>query len=150
MHSEDPEFQNLVRNVQTRFARFFGLVLCGKKVTFQQYNLLTALSQEGEMPMNQLAKRLHITKPAITRLVDRLERERFLTRKTHPEDRRILLIKLTPRGNSAVRSIQKDFVEFITRTISGISSEEREIIKRFYRILIEELEKILSPKWKNK
>lgn len=142
MHSEDPEFQNLVRSVQTRFARFFGIVLCGKRVTFQQYNLLTALSQEGEMPMNHLAKRLHITKPAVTRLVDRLEKERFLARKIHLKDRRILLIKLTSKGASAVRGIQKDFIEFITRTISRISEQEKETIKRFYRILIEEFEKI--------
>ncbi len=144
MNQEDSEFQILVRGVQARFARFFGLVLCGKRITFQQYNLLTALSQEGEMPMNQLAKHLHITKPAITRLVDRLERKKFLTRKVHLKDRRILLIKLTSRGTSAVRSIQKDFIEFITRTVSRISIEEKEIIKRFYKILIEELEKILS------
>lgn len=144
MHPEDSEFQSLVRSVQTRFARFFGIVLCGKKVTFQQYNLLTALSQEGEMPMNHLAKRLHITKPAVTRLVDRLEKEHMLTRKIHPKDRRILIIAMTPKGSSSVLGIQKHFLEFITRTISRISSEEKEIIKRFYRILIEEFDKTSS------
>jgi len=145
MQMEDSELQGLVSNVQSRFARFFGIVLCGKKVSFPQYNLLTALLHEGEMPMNQLAKRLHITNPAITHLVDRLEKESYLTRQPHPKDRRVLLIKLTSRGATAVRGIQKNFIEFITRTFSRISPSEREIIKKFYRILLEEFERISIP-----
>ncbi len=145
MPTDDAEFQRLVSNVQSRFARYFGIVLCGQKVSFPQYNLLTALLHEGEMPMNQLAKRLHITKPAITHLVDRLEKESYLTRQAHPKDRRVLLIKLTSRGTKTVRGIQKNFIEFITRTISRISPVEKETIKKFYRILIEEFEKITIP-----
>ena len=74
--SVEPEFQDLLRGIQIRFGRFFALVLEGKNTTLSQFNVLATLASEGPLPMNRVAKELHITKPAITHLVDRLELER--------------------------------------------------------------------------
>jgi DNA-binding MarR family transcriptional regulator len=145
MSQIDPEIQNLIRSVQSRMTRFFGVTLSSRKMTLPQYYVLVALAQEGELPMNQLAKRLHITKPAITNLVNKLEKEHLLVRKHDPRDRRMLPVALTAKGEQTVKSIQKVFIDFIGRTFSRIPENDRLIIKRFYQILIEEMENYLRP-----
>lgn len=141
----EPEFQNLLRGIHIRFSRFLALVLEDKKVTVPQYNVLATLAQEGGVAMNRVASKLHISKPAITHLVDRLEKERLLARRAHPQDRRISLLALTPRGKSLVQAVQKRFLSFAGETLSKVSPKDREIIKRFYAVLIAELDRILSP-----
>ncbi len=140
----DPEFQTLLRGIQIRFARFFDLVLQGKKVTVSQYNVLATLSSEGPLAMNRVAKKLHITKPAITHLVDCLENEKLISRDSHPKDRRVFLLNLTNKGKILVRNVQRRFIKFATVALSRVSMRERKIIKRFYQILTIQLDKVLS------
>ena len=139
----EPSFQNLIRGVQIRFTRFFALVLQRRSATLSQYNVLTTLAAEGPLPMNQVAKKLHISKPAVTHLVDRLEAEGLIARNAHPRDRRISLLHLTEKGSVLVRGVQKRFIEFITHTLSEISKKDRETIKRFYQVLTHQLDKVL-------
>jgi len=140
----EPDFQSLLRNIQIRFTHFFARVLEGKKTTLPQYNVLVTLVSEGPLPMNHVAKKLRITKPAITHLVDRLEKEKLIRRDSHPHDRRIFLLRPTDKGKNLVQSVQKSFLEFVTEPLSKISEKDREIIKRFYGILIKELDRVLS------
>lgn len=143
--SLDPDFQNLLRGIQIRFARFLARVLEAQKISVPQYNVLATLFQEGILPMNQVAKRLHITKPATTHLVDRLEAERLISRRPDPADRRISRLELTPRGTALVRVVQRRFLAFGTHVLSQVSAKERAIIKGFYRILTFELDRMLEP-----
>ncbi|MBI4549488.1 MAG: MarR family transcriptional regulator [Candidatus Omnitrophica bacterium] len=141
----DPEIQNLIRVVQSRMTRFFGITLSKRKISLSQYHVLVALAQEGDLSMSQLAQRLQITKPAITNLVGKLEKEQLLVRKRDPKDRRMLPVGLTAKGEHTVKSIQKIFIDFIGRTFSRVSDADRFIIKRFYQILIEEMESYRLP-----
>ena len=143
MGAIEPELQNLVRGIQIRFTRFYILVLGGRKITLPQYYVLATLVSEGALPMNQVAKLLHITKPAVTHLVDRLEAEGLIARDSHPHDRRVFLLHLTDKGRKVARGVQKRFLEFITHTLSKISREERATIKRFYQVLTHQLDKVL-------
>lgn len=54
-----------------------------------------------------LAANLHVSKPAITRALDRLEELEFLSRKTDPMDRRSVLVQRSEAGNEYLLNIQK-------------------------------------------
>lgn len=53
-----------------------------------------------------LAANLHVSKPAITRALDRLEELGFLSRKTDPMDRRSVLVQRTEAGAEYLANIQ--------------------------------------------
>lgn len=53
-----------------------------------------------------LAANLRVSKPAITRALDRLEELEFLSRKTDPMDRRSVLVQRTAPGNEYLLNIQ--------------------------------------------
>ena len=63
---------------------------------------LQALIDAGDaLPLNQLADRLSCVRSNITQLVDRLEADGLVRRRTDPHDRRLRLAVLTPAGRRA-------------------------------------------------
>lgn len=81
-----------LQNRLGRFFREFGL-------TSSQYNVLRILRGEGKpMPSLDIAERMIQVVPAITGLIDRLEKQGFVTRRRCEEDRRVIFVAITPRA----------------------------------------------------
>jgi DNA-binding MarR family transcriptional regulator len=59
---------------------------------------LDILNQRGSMTAGQLAQAMHLTSGAITTVVDRLEAAGYARRVRDTEDRRRVLVELTPRA----------------------------------------------------
>jgi DNA-binding MarR family transcriptional regulator len=62
---------------------------------------------EGGHTVRGLAALLNVSKPAITRALDRLQDFNFTQRKVDPNDRRSVLVQKTPQGGAYMRRIQK-------------------------------------------
>jgi DNA-binding MarR family transcriptional regulator len=71
-------------------------------VTFARYEVLMLLwfSKRGSLPMKVIGSRLQVHPTSVTNAVDRLEDAGLVTRSTHPEDRRAMLVALTPSGQA--------------------------------------------------
>ncbi len=71
-------------------------------VTFARYEVLMLLwfSKRGSLPMKVIGTRLQVHPTSVTNAVDRLEDAGLVTRSTHPEDRRAMLVGLTPSGRA--------------------------------------------------
>jgi DNA-binding MarR family transcriptional regulator len=69
-------------------------------ITPQQYNVLRILRGAGKdgLPTLEIAERMIERTPGITRLVDRLEAQRLVTRKRVAQDRRQVFCTITPGG----------------------------------------------------
>ncbi len=68
--------------------------------------LLTCYLNQGAQTVRGLAAALDVSKPAITRALDRLGELDFARRKVDPLDRRSVLIQRTPRGSAFVRDLR--------------------------------------------
>src|SRR5882724_5317457 len=64
-----------------------------------QYNVLRILrgSPEG-LPCGEIASRMITRDPDVTRLLDRLEKRRLITRCRETKDRRMVMARITPEG----------------------------------------------------
>ena len=84
---------SLLAKAGNRLAGSLGL-------TQQQWVLLAAIARGGRegLPLSQLGRSLLVTKANITGMVDRLERDGYVTREDHPGDRRVTRARLTVRG----------------------------------------------------
>lgn len=60
--------------------------------------ILFELKQNGQMTANRLITMLRLDKSYVSRLIRNFEQKCIITRETDPEDRRTLIIRLTPRG----------------------------------------------------
>jgi DNA-binding MarR family transcriptional regulator len=78
--------------------------LAGMGLSLAKLAALRALAVAGApLPLGQLAARLSCVKSNITQLVDRLEAEGLVARRSDPQDRRARLAELTAAGRKASR-----------------------------------------------
>ena len=56
-----------------------------------------------------MQKKLHISKPAISYILNTLEKKNYITREIDPKDRRKVSISATPEGKAAARQSQEKY-----------------------------------------
>lgn len=67
-------------------------------VSMAQLSILFTIQREGEVTMSQVADGLGVSLSNATGLIDRIEERGFVERIRVAEDRRIVLVRLTPAG----------------------------------------------------
>ena len=85
-----------------------SIFLAGAGLTESRVHLLWQLQQRGPCTQRTLAADLGVTPRAITALVDGLVATGFVTRETHPSDRRATLVTFTEQGRTAARALLDD------------------------------------------
>ncbi|MBV8402434.1 MAG: MarR family transcriptional regulator [Acetobacteraceae bacterium] len=79
----------------------------GPDLTARQLGVvLTCYTEPEAQTVRGLAARLEVSKPAITRSLDRLAEFDLIKRKTDPLDRRSVLIQRTPAGLAYLRDLR--------------------------------------------
>ncbi len=103
---------SLMRVQQLVLARLDG-VLRPLGLTFARYEALVLLtfSSRGSLPLGKMGERLQVHPTSVTSIVDRLEADRLVVRRRHPEDGRAVLAEITPAG--------RDLVERATTALTG-------------------------------
>jgi DNA-binding MarR family transcriptional regulator len=72
---------------------------------------LTCYLREGGHTVRGLATDLNVSKPAITRALDRLGELDLARRKIDPLDRRSVLVQRTPKGSAFLRDLRAIMLE---------------------------------------
>lgn len=75
---------------------------------------LTCYLNEGAHTVRGLASQLNVSKPAITRALDRLSDLDLARRKVDPADRRSVLVQRTTKGSAFLREIRTVMGEAVT------------------------------------
>ena len=71
-----------------------------------------------------LASHLNVSKPAITRALDRLTDLQFAARKVDPSDRRSVLVQRTPKGSAFLRELRVKLAEAAAANGLGVAAPE--------------------------
>lgn len=71
----------------------------------QQWRVLRALVEVEEMDASEIAERCSILLPSLSRILQNLERRKFIRRKSCNKDQRRSLITISARGRSLVKEI---------------------------------------------
>jgi DNA-binding MarR family transcriptional regulator len=74
-------------------------------ISMAQLHILYTLQRKGQMTMSHLAEVLNVSLSNATGLIDRIEERGFVERTRVPEDRRIVLIRVTPEGERMLGDI---------------------------------------------
>jgi DNA-binding MarR family transcriptional regulator len=83
----------------------------------------------------ELADLSHVTRATMTGLIDTLERDGLVKREPDPNDRRMMSVKLTPKGHSLLTQILPKHFKRMATLMQPLSESER-------RTLVELLSKI--------
>ncbi|KLO22475.1 MULTISPECIES: MarR family winged helix-turn-helix transcriptional regulator [unclassified Marinitoga] len=107
-----------------------------EKLKTMEFYIVMYIGLKGPQKMSNLAKHFSTTKSNITNIVDNLEKKSYVERLRTKEDRRIILITLTKKGEKVFSETVKNFKLLFNDFISKVSKEDFEIIsKGFYKII---------------
>lgn len=109
------DLSELIRGVNRRLEQMLEAELKPRSISLHQYRVLEALTEANGQPMGDLATRLFVDGPTLTKIIDRMVESAQVYRAPDPHDRRRVLIFLSQRGAAQfkdigplIKSIQQD------------------------------------------
>jgi len=106
------------------------------QITMQQLRVMTILYHEGPTRVSDLARRLDVSTPTITGILDRLVRQRLSYRMSDPRDRRVVLNNLTQDGRDLIERLMPAHGDQAERALMRLSPEERASLRESLRALL--------------
>ncbi|RXK55534.1 MarR family transcriptional regulator [Oleiharenicola lentus] len=78
----------------------------------------------------ELAEAAGVTRATMTGLIDTLERDGFVKREPDPDDRRMMSVRLTPKGDRFLNDFLPGHFKVIAEVLSPLSENERKSLVR--------------------
>jgi DNA-binding MarR family transcriptional regulator len=111
--------------MQRCFMLHLSKELAPGNVSFPQFFLLTYLDQKEVLTMSAIAQKMGHTTAAASGLVARLENLDYVMRSSAAEDRRKVMVCITPKGSALVRRIREEMMGNLSKVMQHLSPEEQ-------------------------
>lgn len=99
-------------------------------VKFNALLLLKHMGGKEGLSQNEICHHLIVSPSNITRLIDRLIADNFVERQASPSDRRVKLIKITPKGSEVLEKLFHGYGEMIQQSVYVLERAEVEQLAR--------------------
>ncbi len=130
---ESPEQEAILNMLRTNelFGNQFGKLLREYGLTGSQYNVLRILRGHNKpLPSLEIAKEMVHVVPAITGLIDRLEKQDYVRRERCEEDRRVVYVHLTKKATGVLEQLDMPMAALTKQLIGHLSRTElRELMR---------------------
>ncbi|MCM8787969.1 MAG: MarR family transcriptional regulator [Candidatus Omnitrophica bacterium] len=110
------------------------------KITVAQFFILDYLYRYGETKMSDIANYVGVSTAALTGIIDRLARDKYVTRVYPERDRRIIKVRLLSKGKEIIEKINSQRKQTLKDIFAKLNQEDR---NQYLRILLE-IKKILT------
>ncbi len=94
-------------------------------ITQKQYRVLCILEKNGPYKMSDLGEIVHTSYGSLTVMIDRLVDKNLVERCFLTEDRRVVMVKITPAGSQILKQYREDFLDLIEKNLERLNSEEK-------------------------
>lgn len=99
-------------------------------VTSSQATILNTLASNDGQSLSDIGKSVHLDKPAITGLADRMEHDGLVERRRTSSDRRIIQLFLTEKGQKLYNKIEKIIVDVDQELVKTLADQEIKILHK--------------------
>jgi MarR family transcriptional regulator for hemolysin len=102
-------------------------------VTYRQSMVLGWLALEVELTQTELANKMMVEPPTLVGILDRMERDGWISRHNCPSDRRKNLIRANPAAEPVWEKIIECAMRVRARATEGLSERQLATLKRLLR-----------------
>jgi MarR family transcriptional regulator, organic hydroperoxide resistance regulator len=106
----------------------------------QCYVLLEILKVQS-LTMNELSDKLNLNSSTMTRVIDNLVRDGYITRTRDEVDRRIVLVSLTNEGIEAAKTLNESVNNYYKKIIAGIPEGQVDNVLNSVNLLLDAFRK---------
>ena len=116
-----------------------GNIISKTNITSAQMIMLVSIHDHVQCKLKTLAKERGISPPTATGLIDRLVRSGYVKRGADPEDRRVVIVSLTKKGEGAVQdflhTVRARWKKILIHLTPKEQNQYLSIIKKIVNIL---------------
>lgn len=94
--------QEISELLPTFLRHMFPYVFAPMEIPPSQVLALVSIKEHKGCTLKQLSEEMHVSAPTITGIIDRLERDKFVKRVPHLNDRRVTNVQLTKKGDGLI------------------------------------------------
>ena len=138
--SESASPNNLAIDLRTavmRTSRRLRVEATGDVITPGQYTVLAQLNGNGAQTLRTLAEREHVQAPSMTRIVNALADQGFVSRAANPDDGRQVHVDITDAGRAVLAEARNQRTAWLAQRVAGLSEEDRLVLSRAAHIMQE-------------
>src|ERR1700730_17414293 len=107
----------------------------GTKLGDSDFRVLGVLLHKGPLPVNTIGPKVWLTPGSISVAVDRMVKKGLVSRKDHPDDRRVRQVELTPKGRALITRGFGEHAAAMEDVAEVLSKNERLTLLRLLRKL---------------
>jgi DNA-binding MarR family transcriptional regulator len=125
--------------VHATFMKSFAAEPVWDEVSLKEYDVLYALSKsDGPVRLTDLHRRVLLSQPALSRMVDRLVARGLVERCEDAGDRRVVRLTLTEAGREAQRTVGRAHAQDVAAamTATGVDDADLRELQRITRALL--------------
>jgi MarR family transcriptional regulator, organic hydroperoxide resistance regulator len=89
-------------------------------VTTSQCNTLLEIYKAGSLTMNELSDKMNLNTSTMTRVLDNLVRDKYISRDRSETDRRIVVVSLTETGYEMAQKLSDSVNQYYKKIIENI------------------------------
>lgn len=102
----------------------FDRKLRNQEITLTQCEVLLILSESGPIRQTDLADRILVNKASLIPMIERLERQGWIKKRSNKDDQRSYFVVLTEAGSKCADQIQASMKAIAKELSGGIGSTE--------------------------
>jgi DNA-binding MarR family transcriptional regulator len=126
--------ESISDNLQLFFPLYYkklmkgGHKLPGKRASYVEVPILNILMNRGPLPISEIGRRLRISKPNMTTIIDKLIRGGKVRRMPDKKDRRVIRIEVTESGGRFMKEHKRQVKEQIKRNLMGLKGRDLRVL----------------------
>lgn len=128
---------HLLRRAYQRHVAVFQQLMPDAQLTAVQFVVLCAVKESGACSLSYLVKRTAIDQATVRGIIDRLKARQLLAVQLDSQDRRKVLVTLTPQGEQLVDSQVPHALAITEQTVKNFNPAERlalvYLLKKLFR-----------------
>ena len=118
-----------------RMGRLRALVHEGIDLTYNQYKTLLTIADSGRCSLGDLGRELEVAMSSASQMVDRLVLQGLVQREQDADNRRQVIIRLTPRGQALIGELRRGIVARYRKLLKALDpAEQEELVTAFESI----------------
>ncbi len=135
------KLKNHIFSIQSGLQK--GRASCpGEELSMAQVQMLMTVQSGGESTVTKLAEKLNVSPPSASCMIDRLEDKGFLHRERSTEDRRKVVIRLSPQAAVQAKKMEEVVLAAFLGLVEKVGPETAqkwcEVLERVEQVLLKQ------------
>ena len=130
--------------LENRYMARSGIGKTFGEFSFAQMKAIKFVKTKGQVSITELAELLQVSAPSASTMVERLVEKSVLVRKPDPDDRRKVIVTISPDMVAITEQIEKDifgsFVDLVEKVGPEIADDWYRVLKRIGEVLDDEMQ----------